>query len=291
MVYLRSRRSARTASLTFRESLRTERQVGLLDQLLGDGRAALEPAAGGVVGQGPDGRGDVEAAVLEEAVVLGVEHRGDQHLGHLVEGDRLALLRGVQDGQHRLAVGGVHGRAPEGGLGCRAGAAAWRRRWPCGAAAPIPTAEMPTTKPLINRAVAAMMARRRTGPIHVSASLPARSWPDRTGRIGWTPAPPRLGRDGMTDCRRGSCPQRRGARHRQDRRAARRPSPYQRPTGVPGRPVRRRAGLRPLSGGLRRAGALAPAPAAGRRPASRVRARPRREPATPSGTGWPLRPS
>ena len=54
-------------------------------------------------------------------MVFGVEHRGDEDLRHLVERDRLAILGGVQHGQHGLAVRGVHGRAAQGALAAERG--------------------------------------------------------------------------------------------------------------------------------------------------------------------------
>jgi hypothetical protein len=84
-------------------------QQGLLDQLLGQRRAALHDLAGrDVLDQCPHGALHVEATVLVEARVLDGHHRLLHHLGDPVAGDRGPVL--PVEGGDQLAVGGEHGR-------------------------------------------------------------------------------------------------------------------------------------------------------------------------------------
>jgi hypothetical protein len=104
----------RLADLAGDLALRVE--VHLLDELLGDRRAPLQVVALGVVEQGPDGRGQIDAAVLVEALVLRVEHGLDQDRGDGGQLHRQLGLRGPQDGQDRLVIRGVdRGPLVEGG--------------------------------------------------------------------------------------------------------------------------------------------------------------------------------
>ena len=81
------------------------RAVGIevAGQLLGEGRAAAEGAAGDDVQCGPDDVPQPEAAVFVEVAVLAGEQGVDQVAGHLVDGDQLPLLLGEELG-HQLAV-------------------------------------------------------------------------------------------------------------------------------------------------------------------------------------------
>ena len=71
----------------------------VLDELLGDGRPALlDLARVEVLEQRARRALVVDATVLVEAAVLDREHRVDQVLGHVREGDRLAILLGEEGG-------------------------------------------------------------------------------------------------------------------------------------------------------------------------------------------------
>ena len=84
---------------------------GLLDELLGDGGAALRGAGGQVGHQRADDALHVHAVVLVKARVLHGDERVLQHLGDLVDGDHHAILGALVVGdQVALAV------VDEGGL-------------------------------------------------------------------------------------------------------------------------------------------------------------------------------
>ena len=92
---------------------------GLLDQLLGDGAAALGVAARAQVGHGrPGDAPEVDPVVLEEAVVLDGHDGVADPLGDVLEADHPAVLVQPDGGQGRLAVGGVDHR-PLGRVGQR----------------------------------------------------------------------------------------------------------------------------------------------------------------------------
>ncbi len=68
-------------------------QKQVLRELLGDGRPALNHAAGlGIGHKGAEGALEIDAEVLEETPVLGCEHRLDQVIGKLVERHRVVML-------------------------------------------------------------------------------------------------------------------------------------------------------------------------------------------------------
>ena len=90
---LHQRGQPRLAGFAEERAARADQPV--LHELLGDGGAALHDAARAQVGprraQQPAG---VEPAVLEEAVVLGGQHRVDQHQRHLGQPHRAMVLAG-----------------------------------------------------------------------------------------------------------------------------------------------------------------------------------------------------
>ena len=102
-----------------------EREIGLLDlardrtlvgqeqifrQLLRDRRAALHDAAGmGVDGERAQRADDVDAEMLEEAPVLGRQHRLDEMVGQFVERDRVVVLDAAPADFDAIAVEEGHG--------------------------------------------------------------------------------------------------------------------------------------------------------------------------------------
>ena len=84
--------------------------VDLLDELLGDRRAALHGVVLDQVGpRGPEDADRVDAGVVVEAVILDGEHGVAERLGHLVERDDRPVHRAVDRGEQR-AVAVVHER-------------------------------------------------------------------------------------------------------------------------------------------------------------------------------------
>ena len=100
--------------------LEPQRQIGFLDlarnralvgqeqvlgELLGDRRAALHDAAGvGVDGQGAQRADHVDAEMVEEAAILGGQHRLDEMVGQFVEGDRVVVLDAAPADLHAVAI-------------------------------------------------------------------------------------------------------------------------------------------------------------------------------------------
>jgi hypothetical protein len=82
-------------------------EVAVLDQLLGDRRAALDHGAGALVGDRGAGDGShVDAVVVVEAAILGAQHRVDEDLRNVVAVDGDAVLHAQRrDGR---PVRGVH---------------------------------------------------------------------------------------------------------------------------------------------------------------------------------------
>ena len=90
-------------------------RVLVLDELLGDRRAALDDVLRADVG--PDRAGhalDVDALVLPEAAVLDGDDRLLHHGRDLLRTHQDAALGAAQDGEHRLAVRGVDVAEPLG---------------------------------------------------------------------------------------------------------------------------------------------------------------------------------
>ena len=98
----------------------------LLDDLLGDRRAAAAGRAGHVVPHGAHDGGEVDPLVLEVVAVLGCQHRVDEGVGYLPDGSRLRDPSGMQLGQLPSVLGvdpgdlgdlGEFRQVEQGGLG------------------------------------------------------------------------------------------------------------------------------------------------------------------------------
>ena len=93
--------------------------VGVLDELLRDRRAALDDRLAADVGpEGASDAADVDAVVVEEALVLGRDDRLAHDRSDVLGADEDAALVSAQNGEHRPSVRRVDDRVDVGAL-CR----------------------------------------------------------------------------------------------------------------------------------------------------------------------------